>query len=162
LQLAYPKLKREIPSLELWILGGEGAPRKAAQHAMFQQAGVTVFDLAEDVRPFLDACALTINPLRAVRGSCVKVIESLGAGRICVSTREGARGFDNPGLSALITVENVEDFVEPIEELLGDPLKRRSLEAPQESVLEQYTWKHAGDLLVDLCSRAAARGGLRP
>ncbi len=155
----YPALKRKIPELELWILGGKGAPDIAANLACFRQRGVTVFDFIEDTRSVLDACTLTINPLLGVRGSCLKLIESLAAGRVCVSTLEGGRGFLNLGLRALVVVKQIQDFEDPLVELLLNPARRLSLEQTPQALLAQHTWKHSGELLTDLYWRTAIQRG---
>ena len=49
----------------------------------------------DDVPALLARCALTINPLAQIRGSAVKLVESLAAGRVCVTTaRRRARICD--------------------------------------------------------------------
>ena len=155
----YPLLKNEIPELELWVLGGRDAPKRAATLACFRQEGVTVFDFIEDTRSVLDQCTLTINPLLGVRGSCLKLIESLGAGRVCVSTVDGARGFLTQDLPALVVVKEIQDFERPLEELLLNPAKRLAIEKTPPAILAQYTWRHSGKLLSDLYRRSAIQRG---
>jgi hypothetical protein len=91
------------------------------------------------------------------------VIESVFAGRVCVSTREGARGFVNSGLKPLIVVERIEDLDSPIRQNLMNPAKRMSLEHASFGELEHFTWKHSGkgiteiyrSLLADVPCRAS-------
>jgi len=40
----------------------------------------------------------------------------------------------------LFTKEKIEDFYDPLERLLGDPLWRVSIEKPDRPRLEQYSW----------------------
>jgi hypothetical protein len=77
-------------------------------------------------------------------------VESLVAGRVCVSTREGARGFLGLDAPGLVVVERVEDFVEPLVRLLSDPAWRRSLERPSPEVLEACGWSRCAAPLVEL------------
>ena len=72
------------------------------------------------------------------------------AGRVCVSTREGARGFLGLEAPGLLVVERVEDFVEPLVRLLTDPAWRRSLERPSEAVLEACGWRRCAEPLIAL------------
>ena len=146
LETVYSRLLRRVPELELWIFGGEDALRTAGSLECFDQPGVRVMDYTDRPRDWLDRCTLTINPLRAVRGSCVKVIESIAAGRVCVSTRDGARGFTNAGFPGLIMTNTVEEFIEPLERLLLDHNYRRSLECAPKDVLESFSWKKSADL----------------
>src|SRR5204863_2625681 len=105
LRVAYPEIRRAVPDARLLILGGNDAPAAAADDPLFGQPGVEVMALREDVAALLGDCALTINPLRRIRGSAIKLIESLTVGRVCVSTVEGARGFldvRHPGLGTVL------------------------------------------------------------
>ena len=70
----------------------------------------------------------------------MKLIESLAAGRICVSTSDGARGFREGILSQLIIVDSVENMFEPILELIRDEPLRLDLETIRRHELEPYSW----------------------
>jgi len=157
LQVVYAHLLRRVGGLKLWVLGGHDAPKIAAGMKCFDQEGVSVMDYTEWPREWLDRCAVTINPLRGVRGSCLKVIESLAAGRVCLSTKEGARGFLRTGFSGLIVTETVEEFAEPLQRLLLDHSYRWSLEKPSPEDLAPYSWKQAGKLQADLYHRWITR-----
>jgi len=143
LRHAYPALRSRIEHVRLHVLGGVNARQRACGEKAFHQPGVCVHDQVADVRPWLKACALTINPIRNNRGACLKLIESLAAGRVCVSTRDGARGFLNRGLRGLVAVESVHEFIDPITRLLSDEDRRLELERPEPEKLEPYQWRHA-------------------
>jgi GT2 family glycosyltransferase/glycosyltransferase involved in cell wall biosynthesis len=143
LETAYPAIRVRMPTAELWILGGVDARAIAERHACFQQAGITVFDLIEDVQPCFESCSLSINPDKAVRGSSVKVIESLAAGRVCVSTRDGARGLLASDLPSLVVIDE-NDFADTIVRLLANAQYRHSLEVPKPA-LHRYSWQNASE-----------------
>jgi len=67
----------------------------------------------DDVPQLLSECALTINPLAGIRGSAVKLVESLAAGRACVSTSAGARGFLDDVPPGLVAVPDVPSMAAP-------------------------------------------------
>jgi glycosyltransferase involved in cell wall biosynthesis len=146
LERAYPRLRQRIPELQLSILGGRDAIGIAAQLECFRQPGITVLEYVKDPRPFVEACALTINPTRLVRGTCLKVIESIASGRVCVSTRDGARGFLDDEFPGLIIAETVDEFPGRIQHLLLDHAMRRRIEVPPIHALAPYSWKHAARL----------------
>lgn len=150
LETVYPVLQREIPRVGLQILGGRDGRSLAAQYACFDQPGVEIVDHADDVLPWLRGCALTINPLDEMRGSSIKLLESVAAGRICVSTAEGARGFRDLPSKALVIVPRIEDFVAPLRDLLLDDERRIQLERPAEGLLEQLSWRRAAAVQADL------------
>ena len=158
LRVAYPTIKAAVPAARLLVLGGDGAARAVADDAVFAQPDVSVIGHREDVGELLSQCALTLNPLSGIRGSSVKVIESLAAGRACVSTEEGARGFRDCGLAGLITVHDVAAMAEPIIGLLEDHERRRRIEFPDVSQLAPFLWQHCAGLQSELY-RSLLEGG---
>jgi GT2 family glycosyltransferase/MoaA/NifB/PqqE/SkfB family radical SAM enzyme len=136
----FPRLRDCLPDLELAVLGGDDAITIASGDPLFGQAGVRVANSVGNISTWLEQCALTINPLTGTRGSSVKLIESLAAGRVCVSTSDGARGFREATLSQLIVVDSVENMFEPILELMRDERLRLRLETIRPLELEPYSW----------------------
>jgi len=142
---AYPAIKAAVPTARLLILGGEQAPARIAGDAVFLQDGVTVLEHREDVPALLSASALTLNPLTGIRGSSIKVIESLAAGRACVSTEDGARGFIDAGFAGLLTTSNVADMAGVVIELLRDQERRHRIEVPDAARLADYRWDRSAE-----------------
>jgi GT2 family glycosyltransferase/glycosyltransferase involved in cell wall biosynthesis len=158
LRVAYPAIKAAVPAARLVVLGGDGANQIVAGDSAFAQPDVSVLEHRDDVRQLLGESALTLNPLSGIRGSSVKVIESLAAGRACVSTEDGARGFTGAGLRGLITVPDVHAMIEPIVGLLHDQERRRALEAPDASLLSRFRWRHCAGIQGDLYRNLLAGG----
>ncbi len=152
LQHAYPVLLREFDTLELWYLGGKGASALTRDRPGFRQRGVRVIEYVDNVGPLLRQCALTINPISGNRGSCMKVAESLAAGRVCVSTRAGARGYLGLGLPSLVVCEQVRDFAAPLRSLLGDVQYRRGLELLDEKQRYPLSWDYTRERLLAMYS----------
>ncbi|HKM55799.1 MAG TPA: glycosyltransferase [Isosphaeraceae bacterium] len=143
LAIVFPALRRRFPDVELAILGGRGARTIAAADPLLLQAGVTVEEHVDDVGPWLDRSALTINPLVGTRGSSVKLIESLAAARVCVSTADGARGFLDSGLPGLVVASDIPAMGEPIGQLLADEPRRLALENAEREKLRAFSWGEA-------------------
>ncbi len=143
---AYPVIKSAVPAATLVILGGDHGPERVAGDAVFSQAGVSVLGHREDVAALLSASALTVNPLVGIRGSAIKVIESLSAGRACVSTAEGARGFIDSGFAGLITTATVADMANVAIPLLQDEARRHRLEAPDTARLADFQWRRSAEI----------------
>lgn len=146
----WPAIRAEVPSASVRILGGDGAPALAASDPLFAQDGVEVMAHRDDVAEQLAQCAATLNPLTGIRGSALKLVESLTAGRICISTEEGARGFLDQGLAALVTVSDVAAMAAPAIALLSDPKRRQLQEVPDAAVLGRYQWGTLAKLQRDL------------
>ena len=150
LQHVFPIIRSTVADARLAVLGGDGARERVHGDPTFMQPGVDIFDHRDDVAAFLDASALTINPQSDIRGSSIKVIESLTARRVCVSTVDGARGFRDAGLAGLVLADDIESMAEPIIALLRDPALRHRLEAPDPARLARYQWAHSAQLLREL------------
>ena len=146
----FPRIKMAVPDARVVVLGGDGARAKVRDDPAFAQSGVEVFDHRDNVAEFLDASALTVNPQLEIRGSSIKVIESLTAGRVCVSTVDGARGFRDVGLAGLVLATDIASMADPIIALLRDAATRHRLEAPDASRLVRYQWAHSAKLQRDL------------
>lgn len=142
LQYVWPELSRSIPGLTLTIVGGIGTQPIIAHDAIFKQDRVNIIEYVSNTRPLLNACAVTIHPRINMRGSSLKLIESITAGRICISTEDGARGFRNAGFRSLITVDNICQFIEPLKRVLVDETYRLAMEKPDIHRLESFDWNH--------------------
>jgi hypothetical protein len=145
---AYPQIEAAVPGVTLTIVGGTGAQSIASSAPCFSRPSIRVVERVDIMRDALDACAITINPQSELRGSSLKVIESVAAGRVCVSTQAGARGWRDVNLSALITLRSVDDFVAPIVRLLLDEDCRTGLELPDPVQLAACSWNAAGAALT--------------
>ena len=137
---AFPGIRADVPGARLVVLGGDEAARLTAGDPAFAQPGVEVLGHREDVAEQLAHCALTVNPLEGIRGSPVKVVESLCAGRACVSTAEGARGFAHLGLAGLLLTPDIAAMRAPIARLLVDDHERHRCERPDTERLRAFQW----------------------
>jgi GT2 family glycosyltransferase/glycosyltransferase involved in cell wall biosynthesis len=153
LEAVFPALRERVPDAQVWVLGGHGARKIAAARPPFQHPGVRVVDYVEDVQPFLHDCAAAINPVVNIRGSSVKLLETLAAGRVCVSTADGARGFRDAGFAALLVEDRIEHFGRPLERLLLDPAYRHGLEEQSPGQLRDHDWNARGAELSRLIQR---------
>jgi GT2 family glycosyltransferase/glycosyltransferase involved in cell wall biosynthesis len=150
LRSAYPSIKARVPEASLLILGGEGADARVRGDPVFGQPGVTVLGPRDDVDELLSHSAVCLNPLSGIRGSSIKLIESLAAGRVCVSTEDGARGFLDTDLPGLLVVRHAGDMAEPIIEFLCDEPRRHRLEKPDAMMLDRYSWNRSAESLRNL------------
>ena len=155
---AFPRIRDGIPDATIAVLGGDGATATARDDPVFAQPGVEVFDHRDDVAAFINASALTINPQLDIRGSAIKVIDSLAAGRACVSTIDGARGLRDGQWPGLVLTSDVAAMADPIVTLLRDTDTRHRIEAPDPARLARYQWGHGAKLLRDLYGSLLERG----
>ena len=105
------------------------------------------------MRLHLERAALTVNPLRNIRGSCLKTIESLIAGRVCVSTPEAARGWEAYDFPGLLIAENDQAFIRLVIEMLTEPRRRRALETQRPDGSEPFDWAQRAAKQLELYHR---------
>lgn len=135
-------LRQRFADLTLCILGGAAAEAIAAGDRRFEQPGIELVSHFVDPAPYLDQCTLSINPQRQIRGSSIKLIESLLAGRICVCTAAASRGFAAAParLPSLLVARDIGDMAAPITGLLLDREQRHRLERADAAALAPHTW----------------------
>ena len=114
------------------------------------QTGVQVVGHRDDVPALLAQCALTINPLAQIRGSAIKLVESLAAGRVCVTTAAGARGFATARRQAWSSCRTLPPWPTRSSTCSLDPERRHALEAPAPGALDRYAWEHSAARLSAL------------
>ena len=145
LESAWPAVRAAHPEATLTILGGPESAALACDDPLFASAGVELISRFVDPTPYLASTSVTINPQREIRGSSLKLIESLLAGRVCVSTQDGARGFLDSGLAGMVLVPDIAAMAAPIIALLGDPAHRHARERPDPPQIQPYTWDGIAD-----------------
>lgn len=136
---AWPAIRSAHPTATLTILGGPESARQAHE-AWLQSPGIELIDRFVDPMPHLARASLTLNPQLTIRGSALKLIESLLAARVCVSTVDGARGFQQVPLSGLRIVPDVASMAQEVNTLLADHVRRRQLERADGAALQAWTW----------------------
>ena len=142
LQDAWPAVREAVPAATLTILGGDESLGMVRGDSLFAQPGVEMLGHRDDVPRLLAQSTLAINPLQDIRGSAVKLVETLAAGRVCVSTDDGARGFAGAA-TGLVAVPTIAAMADPIVALLQDAPRRHALERPDPERLDAFGWHHS-------------------
>ena len=150
---AWPALRSQFPDLVLTILGGAESAEIAAAEPSLVLPGIELVTAFVDPTTYLEQCTLTINPQRNIRGSSITLIESLLAGRVCVSTADGARGFADSGLEGLVLAPGIATMAAPIAALLADHGDRRRRERSDDTRLDTFTWNTMAERQFDLYRR---------
>ncbi|GMV31340.1 MAG: hypothetical protein AMXMBFR59_34650 [Rhodanobacteraceae bacterium] len=137
---AWPALRAEFPQLRLRILGGAESAAIADHESRLRLPGIELVSAFVDPAPHLAQCSLSINPQVDIRGSSIKLIESLLASRVCATTADGARGFAGAGLEALVASSDIAGLAATIAPLLRDSSLRHRLERADRQALDRFTW----------------------
>lgn len=153
---AWPHIRAAHPHVRLIWVGGPEAQAMVAGEPGFDDSSIQVLDSVPAVAPLLGDAALTINPQPTLRGSSIKVLESLAHGRICLSTRAGARGHHTLAFPGLICRDSVADFAEIAIALLHDADLRHRLERPNPAILARASWEACANPLRNMVRHLSA------
>lgn len=141
----WQKLRKRYPHIKLQILAGlDDSEAFIANNPHFQLSGIEFVNKTDRVQDFLHGATLMVNPLTDIRGSCLKTIEAIACGRVCVSTRDAARGLEEYQFSGLKVVENWEEFFMAISFYLDNDVVRRREETPDDEKLQRFFWNGIG------------------
>jgi glycosyltransferase involved in cell wall biosynthesis len=133
-----PHIQREMPRSKLTVVGRNpslGLRRSA------ELAGARVTGTVDDVRPYIDAAAVYVVPLRIGGGTRLKIFEALSMGKAVVSTGVGVEGLPLAPGEHYLKADDPQAFASAVISLLRDPVRRRALgEAGQRLTHEHYAW----------------------
>ena len=134
----FPEVRARHAAVRLKIVGD--APPAAVRELSGQ--GIVVTGRVDDVRPYLDRAAVVAAPLRLGRGTRVKVLEALAAGKALVATPRALAGVDVvPGEHVLAATTDAE-IRDAVLVLLDSPDRRRRLGgAARAWALENLRWE---------------------
>jgi glycosyltransferase involved in cell wall biosynthesis len=162
----WPEVRKAVPGARLVLLG-EGPDRPALEARGVE--GVELPGNVEDVRPWLQAASLTVQPSRW-EGMSLAVLEAMASGRsVVVTDVPGMREVVDSGAGALVAPGDREELIRVIVERLTSPeLTDAEGRSARRRVEERHDLKaqHAGiDRIYDelLGGRASeeATGALR-
>ena len=143
---AWPQIRQRCPQAQLHLAGID---TEQAQQLGEVEGLVALGEQHNLAKLYADA-TLTICPLQQIRGSALKIVESLAAGRICVATNAGARGHAQLPSEALVRCESVLDMGDAVAALLVDADERHRRERPSAALLQLLSWDTQADKLDQL------------
>jgi sugar transferase (PEP-CTERM/EpsH1 system associated) len=111
----------------------------AAVAALAKQDGVRVTGEVADVRPWLDAAACVVAPLKIARGIQNKVLEAMAMARPIVASGPAAEGIDHDG--TILSGDTVAEVSDAVNGLLSDPRGAAAMgHKARERVQARYGW----------------------
>ncbi len=135
-ETVFPHIRLAHPDAAFAIVGRNPAD---SVKALARQEGVKVTGEVADVRPWLDAAACVVAPLKIARGIQNKVLEAMAMERPVVASGPAAEGIDHDG--TIMSGDNVADVADAVNGLLADPAAAMALgRAARERVKARYGW----------------------
>ncbi len=144
----FPRVRRQVP--DAWfVVAGKNPPPEVV--ALGTEPGITVTGYVADPRPYLEASAAFLAPLRAGGGMRVKILDGWLWGAPIVSTTIGAEGIEcHPGEDILIA-DTAEEFAAAVVRLMLDPaLGQRLAAAGRRWAEARYDWRTGYDAVSEL------------
>lgn len=131
-----PHIRLIHPDAVFAIVGRNPAD---AVKALAKLDGVKVTGEVADVRPWLDAAACVVAPLKIARGIQNKVLEAMAMARPVVASSAAAEGIDHDG--AILTGDSVAEVADAVNGLLADPSAAAAMgHKARERVKARYGW----------------------
>ena len=133
----WPKVKKEVPAAEFWIVGSKPTKEIEVLQAF---DGVIVTGYVDDVRPYLRHSNVVVVPLQLARGVQNKVLEALSMDLPVLTTPQALRGLDGDLPDTVTSISGSEEFAEATSRALElDP--RRKSDQGRAYVRENYDWQ---------------------
>jgi glycosyltransferase involved in cell wall biosynthesis len=113
---------------------------------------VTAPGFVDDLRPFLAASDIALNPMLSGGGSNIKMFDYLAAGLPVLSTPFGARGLEG-AIGRALEICQIGEFASRLRQLVGsNELAARGGEG-RRLVLDRYDWSTISAAMSDSMRR---------
>jgi glycosyltransferase involved in cell wall biosynthesis len=134
----FPAVRAKVPDAEFWVVG---ADPDAEVRSLGEREGVHVTGRVADIRPHLQAAAVSVCPVRYGAGIKNKILAAMAMGKPVVSTSVGLEGVEaRPGVDVL-KADTPQEFADGIASVLtSESLARRLGESGYRLVKERYSW----------------------
>ncbi|HEV3141895.1 MAG TPA: glycosyltransferase family 4 protein [Vicinamibacterales bacterium] len=141
-----PHLRRADPEMPIrWI----GSATSGEQHQYRERHAIDVTGYVDDVRPFMEAAACHIVPLRAGGGTRLKILNSWAMGKPVVSTTIGCEGLEAVDGDNILVRDDPKEFADAVLAVMNDRALARRLGASGRATAERtYSWDVIGNELI--------------
>lgn len=158
-----PRIRAAEPAATLTVVGRH--PPAAVRQLAERDAGVVVTGTVPDVRPYVEAAALFVVPLRIGGGTRLKIFEAMAMERPVVSTTVGAEGLPVTEGQDILLADDADAFAAAVVRLLRDPGLRRAVGQRGAALVRgSHAWDRVAASFAELCASGAMAmdSGLSP
>lgn len=140
----WPKIKKEIPTARLWVVGKNVTPRIRS----FESKDIEITEGMPDIRDAYSQATVLVTPIKGPGGTRLKILEAMASGLPVVTTSVGAEGLGvTHGKEAFIS----DDF-EKLSDLAVGVIKDSKIatelgESGRMFVQRKYSWEKNARLL---------------
>ena len=133
-----PKVRQEIPDVELQIVGMDPTP---AVRKLADGMRIVVTGRVDDVRPYFDEAAVAVVPLRVARGLQNKVLEAMAMRVPVVASEAAYQGIAARPDRDLLVARDPDAFSRAVVRLLREPATREAYAAAGRACVEEnHNW----------------------
>jgi len=151
----FPLIKREIPDIKFYIVGGIGRNERIK---LLSNENIIITGYVDDVRPWMERCAVSIVPMRFGGGTKVKILDALSMEKAVVSTSVGCEGIKVTNGENILIADTPKDFAEAVINLLKDESLCRKLGGNGRRLVKKiYDWRVIGTRLEEAYSEVIER-----
>jgi sugar transferase (PEP-CTERM/EpsH1 system associated) len=146
-----PRIHAHLPDVTLTVVGRNPPSRVRALAARDRRIRVT--GSVPDVRPYMEAGAVFVVPLRVGGGTRLKIFEAMAMGRPLASTSIGAEGLPiTDGIHGRIA-DGAEGFSAAVLDLLTEPERAAAVALTAAAyVRSEFGWDRVASKFVELVS----------
>ncbi len=116
-QEIWPVVHQQFPQMQFHVVGGD-TPESIT--ALSNLAGVRIHGYVEDLETLIDACRISVAPLRYGAGVKGKVNQALAHGLPVIATGCAVEGMDLSNGEDVVLADNVQEFANAIIGLYND------------------------------------------
>ena len=139
----WPKVRKLHPNM-IYVVVGKGVPGYLAKK-WSSTDGVRLAGFVEDLDSMYSDALATVVPIISGGGTCIKTLESLAKGRVCFSTKFGARGIPLHEITkkdlGLLVYTSADDFLRLLDNVVSNYTWRWKVEENSISYInEKYSY----------------------
>lgn len=152
----WDKVKREIPSAKLWIVGN--SPTKHIQEFMEQDPSIVVKGRVADIRDAYKHANVLLAPVWSGKGTRYKILEAMATETPIVATSLAVEGLGVvPGKQALVA--NTANELAAYTVLLSkdQKLAKELAKRGKQLVMENYDWKSISERLDNVYTKVGKK-----
>jgi len=145
-----PIVRQSLPGAHLVVAGRK--PSERLKKLARSCEGVTVTGDVPDMRPYLEAAAAFIVPIRIGGGTRLKIFEAMAMEKPVVSTSIGAEGLSLVPDQDLLIADDPQRFASAVVKLLTNRPFARTLGCQgSKTVRECFSWAKVADQFAKCC-----------
>jgi glycosyltransferase involved in cell wall biosynthesis len=147
-----PLIKQQVPDATLTVVGRNPAP--ALVELGKTDPSLVITGWVEDVRPYMEAAAAYVVPLRIGGGTRLKIFEAMAMEKAVVSTTVGAEGLPLSDGVELLLADEPAAFADAVVRVLTDSSYATELGQRAASIVRKnFGWRQVTESFVSICAK---------